>query len=273
MNFRLRNKIMEYRKKISTPVIYWLLISVVALGLTSCLSNEKLTYVHKGDDFNVKNSFFNERPIRKVRPYDELYLKILSIEGKSVVSLLDAQTGSTMFSGQNLIYYQVNDSGQLNIPFIKDIHIGGLTLSEAKALIEKELSGYLDNPSVIIKFVNTQVTVLGEVNHPGTFPYFKEPINIFQAIGLAGDISQYGNKEEVIIQREENNLITYNTIDLTDKNVAESYFYYLKPGDVIIVPSIKARYYGKGAISYQSVLTTITTLLAVLYFYQSQLNK
>lgn len=262
---------MKKRKKTFVSVFRWLIISIIAIVFTSCLSSEKLTYVHKGDDFNVKNSFYNERPIRKVRPYDELYLKILSIEGKSVVSLLDAYSGQAMFAGENLIYYQVNDSGEINIPFIKNIHIGGLTLSEAKALIENELAGYLDNPSVIIKFVNTQVTVLGEVNHPGTYPYFKDPINVFQAIGLAGDISQYGNKQEVVIQREENNLITYNTIDLTDKKVAESYYYYLKPGDVIIVQSIKAKYYGKGAISYQNVLTTITTILAVLYFYQSQI--
>ncbi|MCF8370191.1 MAG: polysaccharide biosynthesis/export family protein [Bacteroidales bacterium] len=261
---------MKYRKSNIASVMHWFIISVVALSFTSCLSSEKLTYVHNGDDFNIKNSYFNERPARKVRPYDDLYIKILSIEGKSVVSLLDAESGQPMIGGMNLIYYQVNDSGEINIPFIKDIKIGGLSLSEAKNLIEKELSGYLDKPSVIIKFVNLQVTVLGEVNHPGTFPYYKEPINIFQAIGLAGDISQYGDKSEIIIQREENNLITYNTVDLTDKKIAESYFYYLKPGDVIIVQSVDAKFYGKGAISYQTVLTTITTLLAVLYFYQSQ---
>jgi polysaccharide export outer membrane protein len=261
---------MKYRKDNGATIIHWLIISIVALSFTSCLSSEKLTYVYKGDDFNIKNSYFNERPARKVRPYDDLYIKILSIEGKSVVSLLDSESGQAMIGGMNLIYYQVNDSGEINIPFIKDIRIGGLSLSEAKELIENELTGYLESPSVIIKFVNLQVTVLGEVNHPGTFPYYKEPITIFQAIGLAADIGQYGNKEEIIIQREENNLITYNTIDLTDKKVAESYFYYLKPGDVVIVQSIDAKYYGKGAISYQNVLTTITTVLAVLYFYQNQ---
>lgn len=261
---------MKYRKDRTKNMICLLVISSVLLFFSSCISSKNLKYVYQGDDFNIKNSYFNERPNRTIRSYDNLYLKILSIEGKSVVSLLETEKDQKLGSDLNLIYYQVTDSGNIDIPFIGEIKISNMTLSEAKKEIESELAGYFVNPSVIIKFVNIRVTVLGEVNHPGTYPYFKEPISIFQAIGLAGGIKEFGNKKEVLLIREENNLITYNTIDLTDKKMLESYFYYIKPEDVIIIYPTKAKYFGKGAINYSTILSSITTLLAILYFYQSQ---
>ena len=259
---------MRIRKDTRSSILNLLIICALFLGFTSCVSTEKLKYMHRGGDYNLKDSYFNKRIERIVRPYDNLYIRILSIDGQSVVSILETQSGQSVGSQVNLIYYQVNDSGNINIPFVEDIHIGGLSLAEAKVKIEKELSGYFVNPSVIIKFVNTQVTVLGEVARPGTYPYYKDPISIFQAIGMAGGITQYGNKAEVVLVREENNLITRNIIDLTDKEIMESYFYYMKPDDVIFVDPIKAKFYGKGVINYSTFLTTITTLVAVLYFFQ-----
>ena len=247
-------------------VIY---LAGLLLSITSCVSTSRMKYVYEGDELNIKNSYYNQRPERLIKPYDELYIKILSIEGRSVVSMLDAQDGQVFGNNVNLIFYQVSDSGNINIPFIKDIHIAGLSLFEAKEKIENELSGYLETPSVIIKYVNLQVTVLGEVNRPGTYTYVREPINIFQAIGLAGGIAQYGNKETVVLIREENGLITRNVLDLTDQKTFESYYYYLQPDDIIFVDHVKAKYYGKGAINYSTFLSTITTLLAVVYFFSN----
>ncbi len=250
--------------------VFLFLICCALILFSSCVSNERLRYVQKGDDFNVKESYFNTRPDRNIRPYDNLYIKILSIDGQSVVSLLDTDESYRGGNELNLIYYLVNDSGQINIPFIEDIEVGGMTLEEAKKKIETKLEGYLVNPSIIIKFVNNQVTILGEVNQPGTYPYYKEPINLFQALGLAGGIKEFGDKKEVILIREENNLITQNTIDLTDKKIVESYFYYIKPDDVIIVNHINAKFYGRGAVNITTVLSTVTTLVAVLYFFQAR---
>ena len=258
---------MEKGKHRYGRLIVWGFIGILALSFTSCISGSKMKYIHQGDDFNIKNSYFNERKDRPIRPFDNLYLKIMSIEGQEVVTMLDMDAGMQYGTQINLTYYNVSDSGSINIPFIKDIHIAGLTLKQAKNKIEKELSGYLINPSIIIKYVNQQITILGEVNAPGTYPYAKETINIFQALGLAGGLTQYGNKEEVLLVREENGLITRNVIDLTDKKLLESYYYYLQPDDVIIIDHVKAKYYGKGAITYTSLLTTLSTVITILYFF------
>jgi polysaccharide export outer membrane protein len=141
-------------------------------------------------------------------------------------------------------------------------------LLEAKAKVEKELSQYLSNTAITMKFVNSNITVLGEVRNQGEFPYFKEQLNIFQALGYAGGVTDYGDKSKVTLIREYENTIKYHNIDLTDKSIVESSFYYLQPGDVLIVEPIKTKFRNLRTFTYATVLATTSTLITVLYFFR-----
>ncbi len=124
----------------------------------------------------------------------------------------------------------------------------------------------ISNPSVNIKFVNKTVTVLGYVNNPGRYEFYDQRINIFQALGYARDVAEYGNREKVMLIREENNVITRNYIDLTDENLLASYYYYVKTNDVIYVEPLKRRHWGIDTFPFTLILTSISTFVLVMSY-------
>jgi polysaccharide export outer membrane protein len=173
---------------------------------------------------------------------------------------------------QRLISYPVSDSGYVTLPFIERIKVDGLTLEKARQKIERSMNKYLNDVSVTVRFVGNRITILGEVRNQGEYPFYDEKITIFQALGFAGGIADFGNKEAVTIIREINNKFTYKTVDLTSRNIVESDYYYLLPNDIIVVDPIKSKYrYLRDYTLFSTVFSSISTLLAILYFFNVRL--
>jgi polysaccharide export outer membrane protein len=114
-----------------------------------------------------------------------------------------------------------------------------------------------------VSFVNKNVTVIGMVENPGRYFYSGENINIFQALGLAGDIQEYGDREKVVILRESNGRIRKNSVDLTDKSLFISDFYYLKSGDIVYVEPLNRRVWGIDQVPFSLILSAATTSLLI----------
>lgn len=240
----------------------------VLLVTSSCVSIDKLRYVtdveteeiYKEGDFNVS------RVAKTIQPQDYLYIKIYSLDEK--VSNIFYNTNTNYISDYKLISYQVSDQGYIDFPFVGNIYVRDLTIEDAKDKIQTELSKYLKNISVTVRFVGNKITILGEVGVPGEYPYFDDKINVFQAIGFANGIADYGNKENVLLIREKNNQVTYNYLDLTRKDIVESRYYYLLPNDILIVDPIKAKYRNlrqRDVALFSTILSSITTIVS-LYF-------
>ncbi len=244
-------------------IIVYLVALIMVAG---CTPTSKLKYVeNKGDDIH-KNQFHNDRSEKTIQPYDYLYVRIYS---------LDEQTNSIFRERDygvyetELISYAVDDVGNINFPFIGNIFVKDLTINQAKEKIESSLSRYLNNVSVRVRFVSNKITILGEVYRPGQYAFYDEKVNIFQAMGFANGINTFGNKENITLIREKDNIIKYYYLDLTDKDIVASEFYYLLPNDVIIVNPINAKYrelriYPLTLVS--TILSTISVLVAILYF-------
>lgn len=248
---------------------------VILLALTagimqsSCVPQEKLQYVQDETTSRLKSEYLKARPEKRIQPFDNLYIKVLSIEEQNARIF----SNETNFSGGldiNLISYTVNAEGKVDFPFVGEIDVNNMTLKEAKDKIESELSQYLSNTSITIKFVNSNITVLGDVRVQGEFPFFKEQINIFQAIGFAGGMTEYGDRSNITLIREKNGVYQYHKVDMTDKAIIESDYFYLQPNDVLIVEPIKARYRNLRSFTYSTLLATLTTAVTVLYFIQRQ---
>lgn len=141
-----------------------------------------------------------------------------------------AGSSSTTTSG-----FLVDENGNLEYPRLGTIHAQGLTKEELAETIKKKLEGQLTQPSVIVRFVNYKVTVLGEVRTPGTFPVSTERITILEALGLAGDITEFGKKTNLKVLRENNGKREIGTIDLTSKEMFTSPYYRLQQNDVVFV--------------------------------------
>lgn len=256
------------------PVIYqlnfFLFLFAIALffTLSSCVTQKRVKYVQTKDSKDTTNVFIlKNRTKNTVRPFDNLYISIISPD-EVTSNMFNSQTGRSV--NQNIDYhmisYMVNDSGYVDFPFVGQIYVEGLTILEAKDAIQNALSQYISNASVIVKFVGKYITVLGEVTRQGEFNIYADNISIFSAIAKAGGITEFGDRENVTIIREESGKTYFHQIDLTDKKVTVSDFYYLKPEDIIIVQPLKQKSYGFASFPYALVLSSLTTLTILLTF-------
>ena len=243
------------------------LIVVAFATLVGCTPTEKLKYTIDTD--GSKNQYHNERSEKTIQPYDYLYIKIYSLD--QTTSDIFNNTREYGMNNEQLYSYEVNDEGSIFVPFIGRILVRDLTIDEAQKKLETELNKYLTNISLRVRFVSNKITVVGEVNRPGNYTFYDEKITVFQALGLAGDIANYGDKTKVALLREKDDIINYHYLDLTDKDIVASDFYYLLPNDVLIVEPVRSKYRTMQdrslvylLLSTMSTVTlTITSILAL----------
>lgn len=250
-------------KSIFTKPLHFIFILVSMSFLASC-NYDMLKYVSDEGSGNVKNDFVNERSEKTIQPYDYLYIKIFSLDEKT--NTLFNERGMSL--PNELLSYSVDGAGHVNLPFVTNIYVKDLTINQAREKIEKSLSLYLNNISVVVRFVSNKVTVLGEVRFPGQHPFYDERISVFQALGLASGASDYGNLSNVTLVREKDNIIKYYKLDLTKKNIASSEFYYLLPNDILIINPINAKYRDLKDYAVNRAATVVSAtaaLFSILY--------
>lgn len=131
--------------------------------------------------------------------------------------------------------YLVDKNGEINFPVLGKVKLGGLNKEEAIEEMVFRLQEYVKDPIVNIRFMNFMVTVIGEVNNPSTFTVPTEKINILEALGLAGDMTVYGKRENVLVIREKDGIRSVNRLNLNDKDILSSPYYYLTQNDVVYV--------------------------------------
>ncbi|MBN1144792.1 MAG: polysaccharide biosynthesis/export family protein [Bacteroidales bacterium] len=228
--------------------------------LTSCAPVHKLKFVADGTDGAVKNDYFNDRSEKTIQPFDYLYIKIISLDEKTN-SIFNERSYNI---DTELLSYAVDARGDITVPFIGNINVKDLTINHAREKIEKSLQVYLNNISVMVRFVSNKVTLLGEVNRPGQHSFFDEKVTVFQAIGFAGGTSGFGDLSNVTLVREKDNVIKYYYLDLTKKNIASSEYYYLLPNDILIINPIKAKYRSLRDYALDITSTLLTSISATL---------
>lgn len=236
-------------------------IAVIAIVVSSCMSYEKLQYVNEGK----ANDFRYDRKSKTIKPFDELYIKVLSTDEKTA-AIFANESRSASQTDLQLASYMVNESGYILFPFAGKILVKDLTLEDAAEKIQQAVSQYLLNTAVRVRFINNTVTVLGAVAKEGAYDFTGDKLSIFEAVGLAGGVSPYGDRKKVTIIRAIDSKITYNEVNLADKSIVESKFYYIEPNDVIVVKPLRAITHTFQNNTYSTGLATISTLIAVLLF-------
>ena len=164
--------------------------------------------------------------------------------------------------------YIIDKDGNIDFPVLGAIKIEGFSPEETKILLKDKLTDYLKDPIINIRLKNFTVTVLGEVNRPGTYPVNGEQITILEAIGLANDLTIKGKRENVLVIRDFNGTKVYNRIDLTSKQALNSPVYYLTQNDVVYIEPNQSAITSSAldnratiAVSIASVLITSTVLI------------
>ena len=242
---------------------YYLLFLIAAL-ITSCASKKDVYYFQDIDQVAIENNF----KLINIQPGDILDIQIKALNPESVL-IFQRQSSLTtqQVQMQNRVIdgYLVADDGTINIPLLGSINTSNKTPQILASDIQEALSSFIKNPSINIRLLNFRVSILGEVNQPGTFTVLEERFTLPQALGLAGDLTINGDRENVLIIRNENGKkINYN-IDLTKSDFMKSPFYFLKQNDIIYVQPNTARVKSSGLVGNTSTLVSILSLAVSLF--------
>jgi polysaccharide export outer membrane protein len=232
--------------------------------LTGCITQRDLEYLQSKDK-NIQAYKDADLQDYKLKPNDELYVTVTSLDEVNTNVFTNAgnsqnmNIGSLQPYGASLMSYSINKEGYLLLPVIGNIYVKDKTLSQASAIIKDSLFNILSQPQVSVKLVNRYISVLGQVKNPGHFAYAQEKLTIYDALGLAGDMTSYANRTDVLLTRNENGKNFIVRIDLTQPQILETGYYYLRPNDMIYVKPMKKRIWGMEQFPYALILSTITT--------------
>ena len=239
-----------------------IILLITFAGLFSCTSQKKYIYF-QGEVPSLKSSTFKLR----IYPGDILSIYVFTLNQEAFPFL--TQPEEKAVSDSRSPYergYVVNETGELKMPLIGSVNLNGLTIKEASDLIESKFKVYMEDPIVTIRKLNFKVTVLGEVNKPGTYSINNEKASLPEVLGLAGDLTGYGDRTNLKIIREENNDTKQFTLDITKAASLSPDTYYLHPDDIIYVSATRKRGFQNIAPAVTVFTSIITTSILVFTF-------
>lgn len=249
------------------------------LLMASCTPQKELRYFQQPE--KEKENIFtyeypqgekNYSPKYQLKEKDVLYIQIKSsvdIESNKLFSDDRSNYALQSESGIYLNSYVIDNNGEISIPVVGKVKLKELSIEEARQLIEDKVAEWIVKPVVICKMVNYKVSILGDVNRPGTYTFYQDHVSIFDVISAAGDLSYYGNREEVKIVRKTSGQDIIIILDLRNADILQNPQYYLQPGDIVYVASNKMTkslsYFSQPLSTITSSLSLITTIVTLIF--------
>ena len=251
------------------PVLVLIILS------SSCRSYKNVPYFTDFADTsyytNVKTTSFKSP---RIQPDDLLNITIQTIDPDINLLLnsanmlnpaVGASSNTTVGQQQVATGYLVDKNGEVELPFAGKVKLQGYTTVEAREVVRNAIGKYVKDPIVNIKFSNFRVTVLGEVAKPATYIVPNEKVSVLDALGLAGDLTIYGRRENVLLIRDSlNDQKSMIHLNLNTKEVIASPYYYLQPNDIIYVEPNEAKAASVDAIRNRNITILASALSVIL---------
>ncbi len=249
--------------KVMLKKIQFISLVLIIFTFTSCYNYQSVGLLQENNIFLPKYEKVEYIPY-KIKVNDEIIYRLLTSD-EITSKLISSETGST---GQYVNSYRVFPDGTIDLPFIRNIKVKGLTLNEAERVVEEKFKELIPDASIKLSIANKTFTIIGEATN-GVFPIYKEKLTIFQALSMSGLLSHTGDPKRVRILREtENGRVETLQFDIRPKSIIDSKYYYIYPNDIIYVQREPASFYKVS--SYNGFIGTITTsitfLIQVLYY-------
>ncbi len=252
--------------------LFW--IGLLSLFLTSCVPQKKILYMQAKNEADTLTAFQNQRKINyRVQPGDNLYIRVVSMDEKTNL-FLNSMGGGQYAQNVNsdasvyLNSYMVSTKGTIQFPLTGNVYVKNLTIAQVKDTIQKKLSLYLKESIVIVKLVNFNITLLGEVRRPGQYKIYQNNINLFEAVSMAGDLSDFAKRSDVTIIRQSKTGSKVFHVDMTRKDVLSSPYFYLKPNDIVYIPPLKGKQFSFATFPYGVVFSALSTALLLISFFK-----
>jgi polysaccharide export outer membrane protein len=202
------------------------------LILSACVQHRQLVSFNEGPAFESLNP---ELPAASVRlqPGDLVEIRISAPEPMAVQAFQPP--------GDRPEIYRLDDQGQLRLPLLGPVLLAGLSEAAAQDTLIIRLGRYIRQPVVQLRLYGFRFTVLGEVARPGAFTHPGDQLHLLEALGTAGDIGPYGNRQQILVIRQRAGKRAFARLNLHDRAVFDSPYFYLQPGDVVIVEPMKIK--------------------------------
>lgn len=251
-----------------------LLLSIILSLGVSCVSRKKIVYFQdleqrKALVDSVQNSF-------KIQPNDLLSIVVsaydlnavrpfnLVSEARPSLDLTNQTNNNTQQQG-----YLTAADGTINFPVLGSIKVVGLTRTQLSELLSKRIAEYVINPIVTIRVLNFKVSILGEVIRPGTYNVEGERLTLPEALGMAGDLTIFGRRDNVLIIRDNGTTKEYEYLDMRNSSVLNSDYYYLQQNDVVYVEpnnaQIQSSIFSRNTSVYISVASLLISVLVIAF--------
>jgi polysaccharide biosynthesis/export protein len=265
-----------------------LIIQAIIITLSSCINQKQIAYFQKGvnesDTIAMAQAY-----IPKIQPGDILAINIGSLNpiassffnpfSTMPVTSDNGSQGSTGGSQSGSITssslaqsaapgYLVDAAGTIELPLLGTLKLSGLTTTEAKDLVKSKLQLYLKEPTVNVRFLNYKISVLGEVMRPSVYIIPNESVTLPEALSMAGDITIFGKRDNVLVIRDDNGKKEFGRVNLTTREIYSSRYYYLHANDIVYVEPGKGRVAQTDKI-YQilPVILSALSLLSIIVIY------
>jgi polysaccharide biosynthesis/export protein len=249
-----------------------IIVVLAAIVLGSCTSHRQLVYLKDVDSTSGGGSFYpKSRPEYLIQTRDVLYVKIYSLneEMSNLINQTMGNSQQNLYQNETSLFingYVVSDSGNIELPVLGKMKVADKTLDEALAIIQQRTSLYLKDATVTLKMISFKISVIGEVNRPGTYYNYNSQLTVLEAVSMAGDITDYGNRHKVHVLRSGSTGTTSFQLDLTNKKILTTDGFFLLPNDVIYVEPIQSKTFRINIPTISLFLTSVSTLILVLNY-------
>jgi len=245
-----------------------LIVSLAIFLMASCTSQKKLAYLNNLPETKGENLFTMDIPDYRIQPRDILYItvKAMTSEGRIADFLGPSQgSGTSIYgageAGTYLFGYDVDGEGNITVPVLGKISLAGITLRDAKKILQVETDKHFNNATVECKLLSFKFTVIGEVRAPGTYINYNNYLTVLEAIGRAGGISDYGRRDKLLVVRPVAGGTKTYTVNLQDKSILSNEAYFLLPNDVVIVEPESKKIFNLNLPTFSFVISMATSLL------------
>lgn len=254
-------------------------VGIISIIGCSCSTNKKISYFKDIPDSvflqarNIQTTSF-EDPL--IQPNDILQVSILTLDPQINNVLTTSNTASytvqpgnssSNAAASSITGYMVDKNGMIELPMVGKIKVSGMSSIEVRDAIHEKVSVYYNKPVISVRFANFSITVLGEVTKPATYVVPNEKISVLDAIGMAGDLTIYGKRENVLLIRDSLGQKQSVRFDLNSSKMFSSPYFYLRQGDVIYVEPSKSKVAASDASKSRSIALVASglSLLIVLF--------
>ncbi|MEQ8704226.1 MAG: polysaccharide biosynthesis/export family protein [Phaeodactylibacter sp.] len=251
------------------------LYTLIALLLSSCVTHDELLNFNTGPEFPTTPVEIQNLPQLTIQPDDLLSIRIKALDPIAAMPFnidpenMNMQMMNASGGMRPLIGYLVDREGTIDMPMLGKIKVLGKTTDEIRQIVLEKLKPFLNNPVVSVRFLNFRITVLGEVSRPGTFFVANERVTVLDMLGLAGDVTSYGNRTNILVIREEDGRREYARLNIQDRDIFQSPYFYLQQNDVLYVEPLPVRTasirdQSTRILPWLSAITALTTLALTL---------